>query len=113
MKPLLHLALVFPEGFSDLCIPDSLDGVDTVLSLPGVHLPPPSHTDHYLSIIEPWFVSSNIRSQKQILWPLENPGRIYFFYPLVALSSMSALHRPVVIDTNPGHETDNCPHVDS
>ena len=38
-----------------------------------------SHTDHYLSIIEPWFVSSNIRSQKQILWPLENPGRIYFF----------------------------------
>ena len=41
MKPLLYLAFVFPEGFGDLYNPDSQDGVDTVLSLPDLHLPPP------------------------------------------------------------------------
>lgn len=113
VKHLLYMVFVFPKGFSNLPpSPVALMGwalpFHCLTSIPNS----PSRPDHYLSIIEPWFVFSNIRSQKQTLRPLENPGHIYFFYPSVAFFSMNALQGPVVINTNSGPETDNCPRVD-
>lgn len=43
--------LVFPKGLSDLCLPDSLDGADAVLSLPGIHLPHRPLSIHHRALV--------------------------------------------------------------